>query len=297
MAGNMSAQERRGLTVVCVVLAALVLLLTFSYYRSHAELLTADAADSIARPSTTTSRQYVYGNYAERKVESFPFDPNEADSTTLLRLGLPPFMVRSIYKYRAMGGRYSEVADFGRIPGMTHEIYDRLKPYVRIGDRYRRLTRAELAGEYEHSPLVDSVRIHRPHTPKLTSGQTIDLNTADTSALKLVPGIGSFYARKIVEYRDRLGGFASLSQLAEIDGVPEGAKEWMRLDAVNIRCIDINHATKRELLRHPYVGLYAAQAITNYIHNYGPIRSLEDLRRLPGFTDENIRRLAPYLKF
>ena len=64
----------------------------------------------------------------ERQVESFPFDPNTADSTTLLRLGLSPWQVRSIYRYRAKLGRYHTPEDFMRVPNMTNEQWERLKP-------------------------------------------------------------------------------------------------------------------------------------------------------------------------
>ena len=76
-------------------------------------------------------------------VESFPFDPNEADSTQLLRLGLTPAQVRSIYRHRAKGYVYSTPEDFARTPFMTKGQWNRLKPLIKIGDQYRLLNAKE----------------------------------------------------------------------------------------------------------------------------------------------------------
>ena len=80
--------------------------------------------------------------YAEKEiqVETFPFDPNTADSVALLRLGLPPWMVRNIYKYRARGGRYHSPQQFSRTYGMTGELWKRLGPMVRIGEDFKLLS-------------------------------------------------------------------------------------------------------------------------------------------------------------
>ena len=69
--------------------------------------------------------------------ELFPFDPNTADSTALLRLGLQPWQVRAIYKYRARGGVYRQPSDFARLYGLTQQRYRQLKPYIRIGQDYQ----------------------------------------------------------------------------------------------------------------------------------------------------------------
>ena len=55
----------------------------------------------------------------------------------------------------------------------------------------------------------------------MQKGETVSLNTADTTALKRIPGIGSYYASRIADYRKKLGGFASAEQILEADvGIP-----------------------------------------------------------------------------
>lgn len=70
---------------------------------------------------------------AQAQCELFAFDPNTADSTQFLRLGLQPWQVRNIYKYRSRGGRYRKKSDFARLYGLTLEKYRQLEPYIVIG--------------------------------------------------------------------------------------------------------------------------------------------------------------------
>ena len=165
-------------------------------------------------------KQYYY--VPEKQGELFPFDPNTADSTQFLRLGLRPWQVRNIYKYRAAGGRYRKPTDFARLYGLTLKQYKRLEPYIRIE---KEVMAADVYGNIRE----EYPRHHYDYPVKLRKGEHININTADTAQLMTVPGIGSYYARQIVRKRARLGGFASPKQLLEIEGFPETALEYMEV--------------------------------------------------------------------
>lgn len=288
-----TSSERRGILVLGVMLL-LALGIALLVHRDD------DGEKSLeSQKQKKTASIYITKT---TEPETFDFDPNEADSTTLLRLGFAPFQVRGIYKYRAMGGRYHEVADVSRIPGMTNEMWERLSPHVRIAHRYQYVEpvprqRAERAKVDIYDELAQN-RYTVRYPVKLTGHQTVALNEADTSALKRIPGIGSYYARQIVRYREALGGFVDIAQLQEIEGMPEGVEQWLTLDNVgSVRRLDVNHATKNQLVRHPYLRVYRARAIWDHLHNVGPFRSIDELRSLPDFTEADIRRLTPYLDF
>lgn len=291
---ELTSSERRGVIVLAIALL-LMLGVGVYVYRHRLERSTVE----VRRQGKKGSSKY----YAvpEQEVETFPFDPNTADSTTLLRLGFPPFMVRGVYRFRARGGRYHEPSDVRRIPGMTNELWDRLSPYIRIDRRYQYVTpqpraipRALPSTDREPNLRRDTLRF----PVKMQKGETVSLNTADTTALKRIPGIGSYYASRIADYRKKLGGFASAEQILEADdGIPVEAMDYVQIDPSKVVKIDINHATKAQLVRHPYIRIYRASDIWQYRHNYGPIRSLDDLRRLPNFTESDIERLKPYLEF
>jgi DNA uptake protein ComE-like DNA-binding protein len=135
------------------------------------------------------------------------------------------------------------------------------------------------------------------HPVKIKEGEHVVLNTADTTALKTVPGIGSYFARKIVEYGQRLGGYVSVDQLDEIEDFPLDAKRYLTIRNAQPRKLNVNQLSLNELKRHPYINYYRAKAITDYRRLHGPIHSLDDLRLSKDFPPDIIARLAPYVEF
>ena len=123
------------------------------------------------------------------------------------------------------------------------------------------------------------------------------LNIADTTALRSVPGIGPYYARRIVNYGNRLGGYTHVSQLLEIEGFPEDALPYFQVDAGNIRKLNVNKLSLSKLRQHPYLNFYQARAICDYRRLKGPLHSLDDLKMLPEFPADVIARLRPYVSF
>ena len=248
-------------------------------------------------------------------VETFPFDPNTADSTQLLRLGLQPWQVRNIYKYRAHGGIYRCKEDFARLYGLTVKDYRRLEPYIRISNDYlpastlvegrRNVHDERIAGRQKDttggravSGQRDTSHSYTPLYPvKLKDTERVVLNTADTTQLKRVPGIGSYFARRIMRYGQQLGGYVSVDQLDEIEDFPEDAKKYFVIEQPVVRKVNVNQLTVQQLRRHPYINYFQAKEIVNYRRTKGPLYSLDELRLSRDFPPEAIRRLEPYVEF
>lgn len=133
---------------------------------------------------------------------------------------------------------------------------------------------------------------------KLSGDETLDVNLADSALLCRVPGIGPYFARKIVDYRRRLGGYAHVEQLLQIDNFPADAIAWLEVgDTTCIKRLSVNRLTTRQLMKHPYMGYYRASEISTHRRIYGKVAGLEVLKSLPHFTEEDVCRLAPYLDF
>lgn len=257
------------------------------------------AEDGHAAPDTIHKSQKSYYSHATRKAERFLFDPNTADSTALLRLGLRPWQVRNIYRYRDAGGVYRSKEDFAQLYGLTVKDYRELEPYIRISPDYlpaSTLFEKRAAVAAAHAP-ADSAGSPRRFPVKIREGETVDLNIADTAMLQTIPGIGSYYARRIAGYGHRLGGYVSVSQLDEIDDLPAEVKTYFVVSQPHPRKMAVNRLTLNELKRHPYINYYQARAIADYRRLHGPIASLSDLRLLPEFPPEAIERLEPYVSY
>ena len=132
---------------------------------------------------------------------------------------------------------------------------------------------------------------------KYPEGTLVDLNSADTVELKKIPGIGSGIASSIVKYRERLGGFYSLSQLEEVKYVTPELLKWFKLENDFVRKVEINKAGIDKLRAHPYLNFYQAKVIIEHRRKKGPIKSLSQLALYEEFTEKDLNRLSAYISF
>lgn len=218
-----------------------------------------------------------------------PFDPNTADSVLLRQLGLPVYIVRNILKYREKGGVFRSPESFSRIYGLKEEVYQKLKPYITIAP----LVSVSHVRTDTFRQLKDTI----PYVPKYEEGTIVDLNKADTSILKRIPGIGSTLARMIVVYRQRLGGFYDVSQLQEVPHVGVELNKWFVVTPAGLHKIQVNSASLDKLRLHPYMDFYKAKAIMEYRRKRGKIKGLSQLSMFEEFTEKDLKRLSPYLTF
>lgn len=218
-----------------------------------------------------------------------PFDPNTADSVLLRQLGLPVYIVRNILKYRAKGGVFRSPESFSRIYGLKEEVYQKLKPYITIAP----LVSVSHVRTDTFRQLKDTI----PYIPKYEEGTIVDLNKADTSIMKRIPGIGSTLARMIVVYRQRLGGFYDVSQLQEVPHVGVELNKWFVVTPAGLHKIQVNSASLDKLRSHPYMDFYKAKAIMEYRRKRGKIKGLSQLSMFEEFTEKDLKRLSPYLTF
>ena len=218
-----------------------------------------------------------------------PFDPNTADSVLLRQLGLPVYIVRNILKYRAKGGVFRSPESFSRIYGLKEEVYQKLKPYITIAP----LVSVSHVRTDTFRQLKDTIL----YIPKYEEGTIVDLNKADTSILKRIPGIGSTLARMIVVYRQRLGGFYDVSQLQEVPHVRVELNKWFVVTPAGLHKIQVNSASLDKLRSHPYMDFYKAKAIMEYRRKRGKIKGLSQLSMFEEFTEKDLKRLSPYLTF
>lgn len=244
-----------------------------------------------------SSNRYIFNNVSGSQNKAlFTFDPNTADSTQLLSLGLAPWQVRSIYRYRAKGGVFRTPEDFGRVYNLTKKQYEELRPYIRISDDYQPAA-TYVGGRHRYNPYDPQDRDTLLYPIKLHQGEKIVLNTADTTTLKKVPGIGSGWARTIYNYGNYLGGYINVRQLLEIEGFPEELLSYFVIQNPNPQKIHINELTLNQLKRHPYINFYQARAITDYRRMNGKLKSLNQLKLLKDFPEEAIKRLEPYVEY
>lgn len=227
---------------------------------------------------------YKKRTYAQEKYELFDFDPNVADSATLVNLGLPSYVVSNIVKYRQKGGSFRNADDFSKIYGIDNEKFEELKPYIHIAE-----------------PNLSDLASQKKEKNKKTI-EIIELNTADTTQLMQLPRVGRYTAYEILKYRRALGGFYSVNQLKEIKNMRtenyEQFAPYCIVDEARIEPISINTAGVEILKRHPYIGSFQrAKAIYDYRRYKIKLNNINDLKAVPELTEQDLKKLEPYLNF
>ena len=290
----LSRSEKRGLLLLLFLLLCVcggMLYVGMSERVGTSVQLSPEDVAELETFATLTKERKKRQEEVRMPVQTFPFNPNTADSMTLLRVGLKPWQVKNLMAYRRAGGRWKDADDFKRLYGLSDEEFQRLRPYVQIPPAVKEVYFTE-----HDRARQDSLHHLRPE--KFTQLTVLDLNTVDTLTLRKIPGIGVGYSRSIVSYRERLGGFVRVAQLKDIEGLPARIEEWFSVEEqVAVRTISINKSDFKTLVRHPYLSYEQVKVITTHIRKYGSLRSWKDLQLYPEFTPQDFERLTPYFVF
>lgn len=231
------------------------------------------------------------GNYySKTKGELFYFDPNTLSTQGWKKLGLRDKTIHTIQNYISKGGHFKKPENLQKIYGLFPDEYERIAPYIKI---------ESVAENTENAITNKSVLDNQPAKTYSPRYSVIDINTADTSAFITLPGIGSKLAARIVNFRDKLGGFYSINQVGETFGLPDSTfqkiKQYLKLENVLVKKININTATVDELKAHPYIKYSLANPIIAYRNEHGPFEKIEDIKKVMAVTEEVYIKIAPYL--
>ena len=215
--------------------------------------------------------------------ELFYFDPNNLNLNEWRRLGLSERLIQTILRYIEKGGRFRKAEDLKKLYGLQNSEYQRLLPYVRI---------------------IDTTKNFRPRPEKahetLFAKKFIvtDINLADSADWSRLPGIGEKLASRIVHFREKLGGFYKVDQVAETFGLPDSVfqkiKPYLRLNTSVLNQIDLNTATKEILQSHPYIRWQFAKAILEYRAQHGGFYSIDDLLQIVTIDSAKFEKIKPY---
>lgn len=226
------------------------------------------------------------------KGELFFFDPNKLDAAGWKKLGLRDKTIRTIINYTGKGGYFKQPADLQRIYGLHKNEFERLAPFIRIEEEKRNFKKFETNPKSTES-------VFKPIKEKTNRYAAVDINKANLDDFVSLPGIGEKLGTRIITFRDKLGGFHSVEQVAETYGLPDSTYQKIQtlllVQETNIKKIPINQSSKDELKMHPYIKWKIANAIVEYRNQHGPFKSLEDLKKIILLDHETFLKIQPYL--
>lgn len=214
----------------------------------------------------------------------FPFDPNTLEEAGWRRLGLSDKTIRTIRNYVAKGGRFHKPEDLLRIYGWQSYQPEKLLSYVRI-----------VASDKATKPRHENTPTNNQSKERK---KILEINQADSADFEALPGIGPTLARRIIQFRDKLGGFVHVEQLRETYGLADSnflkARPWLICSSPPTQ-LNINTADKETLQAHPYIRWKLASAIIAYRKQHGYFNDPAELAALMLVNPAELERLKPYL--
>ncbi|MDR3007017.1 MAG: helix-hairpin-helix domain-containing protein [Sphingobacterium sp.] len=225
------------------------------------------------------------------ETKLFYFDPNNLPHADWHKLGLSDKQITVLKNYESKGGRFRKKSDLKKIYSINDRLYKRLEPYIQIKTSP---DSAITKQQNRTSLLYDKFESNK--------AELIDINTCDTTALKSLKGIGSILSKRILKYKDVLGGFYRIEQLKEVYGVTAETydliKDYIVVSSLDgIKKININKVDAISLAKHPYLSPKDAKMIVNYRDQHGSYVNIEDLTKIGTLSDLAIAKIAPYLIF
>lgn len=224
-----------------------------------------------------------------------PFDPNTVSHDTLLAMNLSAYVSNNIIRYRQAGGTFREPGDLQKIYGLTKKDYDALYPYIILtpGD-----DPATVQEDRFDSSGTQTTWKESPEPLKDTL-YPLELNRADSADLVTLPGIGPWFAGRIIRYRELLGGYVHPEQLLEVYGMDSarfnGFVSRVTADTALIHRIDLNNSSFQDLLSHPYISREDTYAIFRYLDFVDSIPQSKNILIDQIIDRERFMRMAPYL--
>lgn len=235
--------------------------------------------DTIAE--TADSSYTTVSEPVNTEIRLFDFNPNTITAEDWKKLGVPGFMIERIFHYKEKGGRFYSAGDLKKMYGFTDDLFQKLKPFIKINGSHTD------SGLYRQQESISGDQ----------EDVSIDINSADTSVLKKLSGIGSKLAARIVKYRQKLGGFYSIGQLKEVYGISSELFSKIKFKLIlsdAIHFILINKMPYDSIAQQPYLKMLASKIIHCRKQN-GDFHSLEELQSCAGISDSIMQKISHYV--
>jgi competence ComEA-like helix-hairpin-helix protein len=217
-----------------------------------------------------------------------PFDPNLVDAAMLSSFGLSDKTISGWLNYRSKGGYFRQKEDVKKLFTLSDMDYQRLYPFMFIGEK----TTMDMAVNQPDKARATNISSKRTIT-------SVDINSAEIEDLVQLPGIGEGWAKRILSWREKLGGFSRIEQVGETrmlpDSVFQKVRPFLQVQAQTFKKLSLNTATWDELNEHPYIESKQARWIIAFRAQHGRFRSVEDLLQIIELKKDWLEKVRPYL--
>lgn len=275
---SFSKGERVAIITILTLIVLLILACLFRPTRQSLSDASLHNLDSLLALRQTAIEQQLAKKPQEiAELHPFPFNPNTLTEEEWRQIGLTDRQVRNIMNYKAKGGKFYSKNDLGKLYTISEEDFAQLEPFIVLPEVQRNTgfkseskNKEEQKGEERKSVKKDI--------------PFVDLNTVDSTTLVELPQIGGYMASRIIEFRDKLGGFVNADQLRDVKGMDDARfaaiQPYIKISDVKPRRIDVNRADFKTLVHHPYLSYEQVKRIFNQREKRGMIKNWTQLDEL-----------------
>lgn len=294
-------QQRNGVFVLISIIFLLFLLrMAYPYFMAPDEVVLKNLPVIEKKPDSSRLVKFEKRDLPELKAQPagkadlFVFDPNTVTKEQLVKLGIKEKTAKRFIKFRSKGFVFRQKEDLKKVYGISATVYQKLEPYILIEPPKKQETKENYAQknkepEKQTQPVEKTLSI---------SSQSIELNSADSAMLVSIKGIGPSYARRIIKYRDMLGGFLKVEQLKEVYGFTEElfnkTKEQFYVKSAAVKKLKISSDDFKAINRHPYFSYELTKSVMQWRKK--TVITPSNLRDMFN-DDEMYQKALPYIDF
>ena len=227
---------------------------------------------------------------AKSKLKPFPFDPNKLPEVLWLKMGFTKRQVKVIKRYEAKGGKFRKKEDLKKIYAISDVEYSILEPYIKIKDNF--ISESEISFNKKRSRKAVNTKNKRIF-------KNTELNSCDSLSLIKNLGFTPWLASRTVKYRNLLGGFYCKNQIKEVYGMKSAIykkiEKYLKVDTSLIKKIDVNNASFKTIIRHPYIDYSLTIKMIKGRKRNGGYNTMQEIKTDLGITDTIFRKIKHYL--
>ena len=296
---SFSKGERVAIITILALILLLILACLFRPSRkslSDASLHNLDSLLALRQAAIELQqRQQAEKPQEVAELHPFPFNPNTLTEEEWLQMGLTDRQVRNIMNYKAKGGKFYSKNDLGKLYTISEEELAQLESFIVLPEVARGASGKTSSKKQEKPSFEEKAKPEKKPIP------IVDLNTVDSTTLVELPQIGPYKAVRIIEFREKLGGFIDKEQLRDVKGMDDARfaaiQPYINLGAVEIRKVDVNRADFKTLVHHPYLNYEQVKRIVNQREKRGMIKNwaqLEELIKEEGEVNPLLEQYVAY---
>ncbi|MBB6680258.1 helix-hairpin-helix domain-containing protein [Aequorivita sp. 609] len=282
-----SKQQRNGILLLLLLIVTLLCLFWFVDF-SESESFDTSSEEITSIKNEIDSLRLI--EIEKRKTKRSEFNPNFITDYSGYVLRLSNEEIDRLLQYRKEGKWINSAADFKRVTGVSDSLLAEIRPYFKFPEWVNNSASKVSATSFNQNKGF----VARPFSQK------IDLNQATETQLQQVSGIGEALSKRIVSYRESIGGFSDEKQLYAVYGLsPEVVERTLNVFTVKtpkeIIKINVNNASASDIATIPGVSFELAKKIWEYRRLRDKITNVEELNKIEGMSQRKLQLIQLYL--